>query len=165
MRLWTYTSISCKYNYGVLMMLFLFGLIDLELKNVWNLYYWYFNYFITYIKIQCIIWCMLHELCFNYMWFHQLHTKSHLNYEFLKLIETCKKKIPYGKFWFVVSNGFFWVNFCTMLTEKVLCELYKRAFQKNPKIRHILRKKQKKTLFKIMSSCKSPELGKIPKKY
>jgi len=25
---------------------------------------------------------MLHELCFNYMWFHELHTKSYCNYEF-----------------------------------------------------------------------------------
>jgi hypothetical protein len=37
MRMWT--SVLCKHNYGVLMMLFLFGLIDLEFKYVCNLYY------------------------------------------------------------------------------------------------------------------------------
>jgi hypothetical protein len=36
---------------------------------------------------------MLHELCFNYMRFHELRTKSHFYYEFkgLKLTEICKK--------------------------------------------------------------------------
>lgn len=40
---------------------------------------------------------MLHELCFIYMWFHELHTKSHFNYEFkgLKLIERWKKKFTW----------------------------------------------------------------------
>ncbi len=105
---------------------------------------------------------MLHESCFTYMLFHELRTKSYLNYEFkgLKLIETWKKKIPHGKFWFVICHGFFLVNSCTKVTEKILCELYKRAFQKNTQNVSHFEGLKKTCLFLIMSSCKSPELGK-----
>ncbi len=67
---------------------------------------------------------MSHELCFTYMLFHELRTKSYLNYEFkgLKLIETWKKNST----WQILICYFLWfflVNFCTKVTEKVLCEL------------------------------------------
>ncbi len=53
---------------------------------------------------------MLHGLCFNYMWFDELHTKLHFNYEFkgLKLIETCKNNFSMAKFDLLWLMVYFW---------------------------------------------------------
>lgn len=83
---------------------------------------------------------MLHELCFNYMWFDELHTKLHFNYEFkgLKLIEHAKRISTWQNLtcydqWFIFGG------FLHNSDRKSFVNCTKGLFRKIHKICHILR--------------------------